>query len=70
MLGERMTKLIEEAEREKALKDVANVTAWDKAKETEIMEKKAQSLEKARQLAEKRSAKIEAKLGETKLKLA
>ena len=70
MLDERMTKLIEDAEQEKALKDVANVTAWDKAKEAEIMEKKAQSLEKARQLAEKRSAKIEAKLGEIELKLA
>ena len=41
MLGKRMSELVEEAEQEKALKDVANDIAWDKAKDAEIVEKKA-----------------------------
>ena len=67
MLDERMNELVEEAEWEKALKDVANTMALDKGKATE---KKAQSLEKARLLAKKRSTEMEAKLRETKLKFA
>ena len=41
ILGERMKELVEEAEREKALKDVANATARDKGKAAEVAEKKA-----------------------------
>ena len=36
MFGERMRELVEEAEREKALKDVANATALDKGKAAKI----------------------------------
>ena len=60
-----MKELIEEVEREKALKEVANATAWDKGKVAEVVEKKAQSLEKAWLLAESKLADMEAKLGET-----
>ena len=70
MLDERMNELAEKAEREKVLKDVANAMTRDKGKAVEVAEKKAQSSEKARLLSEKRSTKMEAKLGETKLKLA
>ena len=41
ILGERMKEFAEEAEREKALKDVANATARDKGKAAEVAEKKA-----------------------------
>ena len=41
ILGERMKELAKEAEREKALKDVANATVWDKGKAAEVDEKKA-----------------------------
>ena len=52
------------------MKDVANATAKDNSKATEVIEKKAQSLEKARLLAEKRLADMKAKLAGTELKLA
>lgn len=48
ILGERMKELAEEAEREKALKDVANATTRDKGKVVEATEKKAQSSKKDR----------------------
>ena len=70
MLDEGMNKLAKEAEREKAPKDITNATARDKGKAVELAEKKAQSSEKARLLVEKRLSEMEAKLGETKLKLA
>jgi len=40
VLTERMKELAEEAEQEKALKDVANATARDKGKAAEVAEKK------------------------------
>ena len=70
MLSERMGELAEEAERERALKDVTDATARDKGKAAEVAKKKAQSSKKARLLAEKRSAEVETKLWETELKLA
>ena len=70
MLGERIGKLAEDAEWERALKDVADAAARDKGKAAEVAEKKAQSSKKARMLAEKRLVKVETKLGETELKLA
>ena len=68
-LGERMNELTKEAEWEKVLKDVANATAQDKGKAAKVTKKKAQSSEKARLLAEKRSTEMEAKFGETELNL-
>ena len=49
ILDERLKELTEDADREKALKDVANATAKEKGKAAEKM---AQSSEKARLLAE------------------
>ena len=43
-----MKELAEEAERDKALKDVANATTRDKGKVVEAAEKKAQSSKKDR----------------------
>ena len=51
-----MGELAEEAEQERALKDVADAMAWDKGKATKV--------------AKKRLAEVETKLGETELKLA
>ena len=70
ILDERLKELIEDADWEKALKDVANAMAKEKGKAIEAAKKKAQSLEKARLLAEKKLAKVEAKLGGIELKLA
>ena len=42
-----MKELAEDADREKALKEVANTTTKEKSKAAEVAEKKAQSLEKA-----------------------
>ena len=61
--------MVEDAEREKALKDVAEATFKEKTKATVTTEKKVATSEKARMAAEKRSSELEAKLGETELKL-
>ena len=62
--------LAKDAEREKALKDVANDHTKEKSKAVEAAEKKAQSSKKARQLAEKRRAEVESRLEGVELKLA
>ena len=62
--------LAEDTEREKALKDVAATTTKDKGKATEVVEKKAQSLEKSRLVAERNLVEVEDKLGAVELKLA
>ena len=67
MLGERMGELTEEAEWERVLKDVVDAMTRDKGKAVKAIEKKAQSSEKARLLAEKRSAEVETKLGKLSL---
>ncbi|KAL0015053.1 hypothetical protein SO802_002122 [Lithocarpus litseifolius] len=74
-LGRRLqwhtiVELSEDAEREKALKDVVEVIAKEKTKAAETIEKKAAASEKARALAEKKSMELEARLGEIELKLA
>ena len=65
-----MKELVEDAEREKALKDVAEANAKEKTKAVVTAEKKAIASEKARVLVEKKSSELEAKLGEIELKLA
>ena len=52
VLGKRLKELIEDADREKALKAVANAAAKEKGKAVEAVEKKAQASKKARQLVE------------------
>ena len=56
ILSERLKELAEDAEREKALKDVTNAMAKEKGKAAEAIEKKAQSSEKARLVAERKLA--------------
>lgn len=64
-----MKELAEDAEQEKALKDVAKATAKEKTKAATTREKKAIASEKARVSAEKKSLELEAELGVTELKL-
>ena len=52
VLGKRLKELIEDADREKALKAVANAATKEKGKAAEVVEKKAQASKKARQLVE------------------
>jgi len=59
VLSERLKELVEDADREKTLKDVTNAVAKEKGKVAEAAEKKAQASEKARQLAEGKLAKAE-----------
>ena len=65
-----MKELADDVKREKALKDVAEVVSKERAKIVATVEKKATASEKAKALAEKRLADLEAKVGETELKLA
>ena len=65
-----MKKAVDEADQEKALKDVAKATAKDKGKATEDAEKRAREVERARVLAEEKLTKMDMKLGETEFKLA
>ena len=65
-----MKELVEDVERERALKDAAEAASKERAKITATAEKKAAASEKAKALAEKRLVDLEAKVGETELKLA
>ena len=65
-----MKELAEDVEREKALKDVAEAVSKERAKIAATTEKKAAASKKAKVLVEKRLANLEAKVGETELKLA
>jgi len=47
ILDERLKELAEDAEREKALKDIAAATVKEKDKVVEAVEKRAQSTEKS-----------------------
>ena len=70
ILDGRVKELAKDAEREKALKDVAEANAKEKTKAAAATERKDVASEKARALAEKRSSELETKLGKTELKLA
>ena len=65
-----MTELAEDAKRGRALKDAVEATSKARAKKAATAEKKATASEKAKASAEKRLSNLEAKIGETKLKLA
>ena len=69
ILGERLKELVEDADREKALKDITNAIIKEKGKEAEVAEKKAQAAEKTRQLAEGKLAEAEDRLRGVELKL-
>ncbi|KAK9992022.1 hypothetical protein SO802_027007 [Lithocarpus litseifolius] len=70
ILDERLKELAEDAEQEKALKDVVVATAKEKDKVAEAAKKKAQSSKKARLVAERKLAEAGDKLGGIELKLA
>ena len=70
VLNKRLKELIEDAEREKALKDVAATMAKEKGKNVEAVEKRVQLAKKAWLVSEKKLNEVEVKLGSTKLKLA
>ena len=67
VIDDRLKEVVEDADREKVLKDVVVATAKDKGK---AAEKRAQAFEKARILAERRLTEMDVKLGGTELKLA
>ena len=69
-MDDRLKEAAEDADREKALKDVAVAIMKEKGKAAEAVEKKAHALEKAKALAEKRLMGMKVKLGGTELKLA
>ena len=62
ILGERLKELAEDANSEKALKDVANATTKEKGKVSKAVEKKAQSSKKVQLLAERKLAEPKDKL--------
>ena len=65
----RLKETVENAEWEKALKDIIVATTKEKGKATEVVEKKAQAFKKAWALAKKKFAEMEMKLRGMKLKL-
>ena len=64
-----MKGLAEDAEREKAIKDIATTTTKEKGKATEAAEKKAQSSKKAQLVVERKLVETKDKLRGIKLKL-
>ena len=70
LINERLREATEDAEHEKAFKDVAEVTTKDQKKAVAVTEKKAQASEKALALAENGKVELEMKLEGTELKLA
>ena len=65
-----MKKVVDEADQEKALKDVAKATAKDKGKAVEDAEKRAREVKRAWVLAKEKLTEMDMKLGETEFKLA
>ena len=63
-----MKEATEEADQEKALKDVTEAMVKDKGKVAEDAKKRAREAERARILAEQKLTKMDVKLGETELK--
>ena len=70
MLEDRLKEAVEDADRERALKDVAVAMAKDKDKIFQDVERRAQEVERARALAEQSLTEIGEKLGGMELKLA
>ena len=65
-----MKELVEDVEKEKALKDVAVDTAKEKVKATEVVEKELKVAKKAQLVIKKKLVEVEEKLGGVMLKLA
>ena len=69
MLDERLKITMEEAENERAFREVYEANLRDKGAMLEAAEKRFAEAEKARAMAEKRAADFEGKLGEAKIRL-
>ena len=69
VIDEQLKETAEDAEREKALKEVVVATAKDMSRAAEVTKKKARASEKAWILAKKKLTKMDMKLGGTELKL-
>ena len=61
--------VMEEADKEKALKQVAEASLKEKTLGLNVMERRATTAEKALELAKQKAKVFQGKLGETKLKL-
>ena len=70
VIDERLREAAEDADREKALKDVVVATTKENCKATIVAEKRAQEAEKGRVLVEQKLAEMDVKLGRTEFKLA
>ena len=68
-MDDRLKEAAEDADWEKALKDVTVAITKEKGKAVEVAKKKAHAFEKARALVEKRLMEMEVKLGGIELKL-
>lgn len=69
MLDERLKSTMEEAENERAFREVYEANLRDKGAMLEAAEKRLAEAEKARAVAEKRAGDFEGKLGEAKIRL-
>ena len=70
MMEERLRGAVEEANKEKALKEVAKAMAKEKGTAVEKAEERTKAAEKAQALAEQKMAEIVAKFEEMELQLA
>ena len=69
MLVGRLKGAVEEAEKERALKEVSEATLRDQVTTLTVAKKRAAKAEKARAATKKRAADLEGKLGDAKVKL-
>ena len=69
VMDDRLKEAAEDADWEKALKDITVAITKEKGKAVEVAKKKAHAFEKARALVEKRLTEMEVKLGGIELKL-
>ena len=67
MIEDRLKGAVEEANMEKALKEVAKATTKEKGTVVENVEERARAVEKARALAQQNMAEIATMLGEIEL---
>ena len=70
MMEDRLKDAIEEADKERALKDVVEATVKKKDKAVENAEERTRAAKRAQALADQKVVETEVKLGGTKLKLA
>lgn len=69
MMEDQLKYTAKEAEKEKALKEVAKVIIKEKSIAMKAVEEKAKELERARALVEKKATELETKLGKMEVRL-